>query len=1023
MSRTQEMLKKKRSSQGSRTKQLLESRGINTSGVDYSSPANTKSKKQSQDLKNYGMSTDGQRVLNGNGYVSVSDLRQQENKTPGFTSGIGRGGGFGRAGGGFGGGEYEPKSEFAVEPELRIKELKLQINGLESKMETTSKQMQNYLLSGDFSQYKYAGQRMKHYQSQIDSCKSDIEVIEKNNPELKDPGFSERVLNTIAGGVKDSGASTLNALGFLFDRYAKLKKTEVEIATKLGIDPDDSYVLRSDKDAYERAKHNAKVTYDYADELKSESNDHIEYSKKGLGGFGGALVDIGAAGTQWGIDAAAGAISGGGSLIPMMVRSFGSASQEARLSGASLGEQGLYGTASAAVAGLTEKISSASKLFKKLYGSGITDNFVNKIIGKAVGKFASSSVGKKFLESSLRIGASAFGEGLEEIVEYAVNPILKLIYQSDSEKSAMENLKKTYGENFDFSDMLYDGMIGAALGLVGGIPGSISGARSVSSETEINQQTDVQQSDAAQSIMDALNGKNNSTDANNSINENGLVSLTKLEQDNLSSGKRNKIISTFKDAAEFIRNALTNKQSNDRAYLGKIPDSTAQMVMEQTGVDVSGYNAILPSDSVRHMFKNHGNANSEAARGQIALTPETAANISSVLSNPDTVSLSGKTDARGRPVLIFEKQIGDNYVTAQAVADGTKSLSTDTLYIKKQKNPQAGYNADIGVSPAHNAQSVLPQDSSNGTITQSTAENNQNPAQTPMENPVQETQSDAARAVLDALDGLTSRDVEITDDVATSETSPAVRAILDATNGQQNAGSGNAIQALLDATGGRAANPLQGAAPGGTMEQQITEGGHTDEREAAPDAGGVATADPGGQAPGGAVLWREAARVLSGKTEVRTGFLSEVAAEQKEPFRVDGDSPRFLRKEKTHKPHHTGAFGTAAASASQGQMGSPSVPVGFFPQFPAGFPPGFLGGSTHRHGPAASGKAVHGPLDMMHPKPARWVIRPRRVFRRLRGCFAAFSAPPPGGQRPCSPARRRTACAVPPRPSTYKSRG
>lgn len=167
------------------------------------------------------------------------------------------------------------------------------------------------------------------------------------------------------------------------------------------------------------------------------------------------------------------------------------------------------------------------------------------------------------------------------------------------------------------------------------------------------------------------------------MNENGLVALTAQEQENLSSGKRNKIVSTVQDVVSFIRSALSDRTSSNRAYLGKIPDGTAQRVLEETGVDITGYNAILPSDAVRHMFKNHGNQMAEAARGQVALTPETAANLPTVLSNPDRVTFSNKLDAYGRKTLLFEKKIGDVYITAQAVTDGTKSLTTDTLYIKK----------------------------------------------------------------------------------------------------------------------------------------------------------------------------------------------------------------------------------------------------------------------------------------------------------------------------------------------------
>lgn len=197
------------------------------------------------------------------------------------------------------------------------------------------------------------------------------------------------------------------------------------------------------------------------------------------------------------------------------------------------------------------------------------------------------------------------------------------------------------------------------------------------------------------------------------VNENGLVALTERERQNLSSGSRNKILSTISDAVSFVRNALTNRNSTDRGYMGKIPDSIAARVRNQTGVDITGYNAVLPSDAVRHIFRNHGNAQREASRGQIAVSPESVAQIATVLSSPDNVRLSDQTDSRGRRMLLFEKAIGNLYVTAQAVTDGTKSLSTDTLYIRKRNSQDTGYNAENN-SPVHNAQSVPPQSSYRG---------------------------------------------------------------------------------------------------------------------------------------------------------------------------------------------------------------------------------------------------------------------------------------------------------------------
>lgn len=96
-----------------------------------------------------------------------------------------------------------------------------------------------------------------------------------------------------------------------------------------------------------------------------------------------------------------------------------------------------------------------------------------------------------------------------------------------------------------------------------------------------------------------------------------------------------------------------------------------------------GHTAILPGDSVQHIFKRRGDVLTEGARGQKAVTAEDIALIPQVIASPDNVSLSGKSDALGRPVLLISKQIGDTYVTAQAVTDGRHALTTNSLWIKK----------------------------------------------------------------------------------------------------------------------------------------------------------------------------------------------------------------------------------------------------------------------------------------------------------------------------------------------------
>ena len=193
-----------------------------------------------------------------------------------------------------------------------------------------------------------------------------------------------------------------------------------------------------------------------------------ERAKEGLGTLGRIGVDAGVAGTQMLGDIGFGWVTGGGTKMAMAGRVFGGGTREARAEEANLGEQIGYGAASAAVAVLTEQLSNMAAPFSKAFGKGFADDMAEELIQKTVDKLAGTAVGKTALQALLRTGTSAAGEGLEEMVEDAINPVLKLIYQSDSRESALENLRRTYGENFDASEMLYDGLIGAILGGVGG---------------------------------------------------------------------------------------------------------------------------------------------------------------------------------------------------------------------------------------------------------------------------------------------------------------------------------------------------------------------------------------------------------------------------------------------------------------------------------------------------------------------------------------------------------------------------
>lgn len=490
------------------------------------------------------------------------------------------------------------------------------------------------------------------------------------------------------------------------------------------------------------------ATYDAVEQLDQSAGKDLDLAKQGLGKVGTTLVDAGAAGVQMAGDIALGAVTGGGALIPMAARGFGGAAKEARQEGASLGQQLGYGAASAALSAATERLSNLVKPFSQAFGKGFADDMTEEIIGRAVDKLAKSAAGKTAINALLRTGASATGEAVEEMAEDVLDPVLKLIYQSDSRETALENLKRTYGENFDVSQMLYDGLIG---GILGGVGGGVDTAMTARGDYRgYRQQQAGKAVDAAYDTLaregmfspqareavwraqrageDVVNyditprldaglpqQKTAASRVEAAVNENGLTALTVQERLNLSSGAKNKIVSTFQEAVDFVKNALSNTQNVDRAYLGKVPDRVVRQVQADTGLDIRGFGVMMNGNDVRHIMQSHGDAAAEAARGQTAVTAEDVARIPEVLSSPDRIYLSDQLDAKGRKALVFEKKIGDAYITIQGVSNGKNVLQTDTLYKTKGKTrtTRDTMPGTSGAVPVINARSEPPQSLSN----------------------------------------------------------------------------------------------------------------------------------------------------------------------------------------------------------------------------------------------------------------------------------------------------------------------
>lgn len=262
--------------------------------------------------------------------------------------------------------------------------------------------------------------------------------------------------NIAKSAVKSAESAYENAAGTFLN-----KRSGTQI---MGVTVADDAVPQADKDKAEAARQrNQANVYAKADKAAEAAAEASEKAKENLGGSkaAGAFVDIASGGLQLGADMALNALLPGAGLANMGLRSYGSGSREARLDGASEGEQVAYGAAAAAVDVLTEKIFDVGKLF----GGGAADDVAEKLVGKLAKTDAGRSV--------VRALTNAVGEGAEEAVADILNPAIRAIY--DKGAAAKSSYTTAEGAKEMLAQSAYDAMIGAALSTFGTTAGIMKG--------------------------------------------------------------------------------------------------------------------------------------------------------------------------------------------------------------------------------------------------------------------------------------------------------------------------------------------------------------------------------------------------------------------------------------------------------------------------------------------------------------------------------------------------------------------
>ena len=477
------------------------------------------------------------------------------------------------------------------------------------------------------------------------------------------PSVLERVGNAMLGGAIQSGGTSLDAVGTMYQagqggrdtlygenlewyqhqletEEATLKSMQAENRAKPG-----TYNLKAIQNqqriiAEAQKKVNAFSPVKQAQEKSGEAARNLaadvsnigakrtEQAKEGASALGQMALDALSSTAQMGVDAAANAALGTpGSMLPFAFRAFGGGTQEARSEGATLEQQMAFGSAMAAKEIFTEKMFNIAGLQNKAYGKGSVDDYVEKAISGAVDKLAKTETGQRLIGGGLTLLGGAAGEGLEELIGDWMEWQLPRIYKKDP-KSAKEVAQ----------DSIYDFLVGALSGTFGSLasPGNILNYQQPGSQTQGQRIVDPTASPLDQAILDTLQGvqtpenvtqAREATALDNAIlaamnqNKNTSADVAEVESTSVNDNpathtpQEMQVIEAYKTSVndnlrgfiERVRGLKDNGfRSKIRTEIETQTDNAAKAAAALTGVDTAGYTNIIKGNAVQHIDNRHG---------------------------------------------------------------------------------------------------------------------------------------------------------------------------------------------------------------------------------------------------------------------------------------------------------------------------------------------------------------------------------------------------------------------------------
>ncbi len=241
-------------------------------------------------------------------------------------------------------------------------------------------------------------------------------------------------------------------------------------------------------------------------------------------------------------------------------------------------------------------------------------------------------------------------------------------------------------------------------------------ARGITNETSANFNDNAKIAENTNEILSSVNENTNEKTVNSEEKkkfslETNVNSYTEQEIESITRDSKNKIANSYADVIEFISASLDNK-TNGRLFIGKIKTSTAAKIKELTKISAFGKSLVLTSDEIKHIFKQHGNPQTENARGQEAITTNNFDAVLEAICAPSNVI--SEIDENGVVSLIFSKEVNGETTAVTIVSEKKKALTLKSARINKKGqriSPPSDVRAPNPTPKSEWSMNTIPKDS------------------------------------------------------------------------------------------------------------------------------------------------------------------------------------------------------------------------------------------------------------------------------------------------------------------------